>query len=203
MDPATIGLLVSIAPTVLDLLFGQGHIKESSRQQRYPLENMYGYGLEGYGMYGQGYRYPRRQRQLTVQTYFSPKAQPQLIRAAVFNRAIAKSNPWLQFLHENKYFEQIRNILKDAAAKYRKTHPVTEKQRKNLERQSTRLQAELNILQNELQNRALGEEFKEYYPGVNYEDLIKGKINKLQSELNRINGYLQALQSAPVLSAKK
>jgi hypothetical protein len=40
MDPATIGLLISIAPTGLDLLFGQGHIKESSRQQRYPLENM-------------------------------------------------------------------------------------------------------------------------------------------------------------------
>jgi hypothetical protein len=55
MDPATIGLLISIAPTVLDLLFGQGHIKESSRQQRYPPENMYGYGLEGYEMYGQGY----------------------------------------------------------------------------------------------------------------------------------------------------
>jgi hypothetical protein len=46
MDPATIGFLISIAPTVLDLLFGQGHIKESSRQQRYPLENMYGYALK-------------------------------------------------------------------------------------------------------------------------------------------------------------
>jgi hypothetical protein len=102
MDPATIGLLISIAPTVLDLLFGQGHIKESSQQQRYPLENMYGYGLEGYGMYGQGYRYPRRKRTLTVQTYFPPEAQPALVRAAVFNRAIAAKNPWLKFLHEKK-----------------------------------------------------------------------------------------------------
>jgi hypothetical protein len=75
-----------------DLLFGQGHIKESSRQQRYPLENMYGYGLEGYGMYGQGYRYPRRRRKLTVQTFYPPEAQPELIRAAVFNRAIVKKN---------------------------------------------------------------------------------------------------------------
>jgi hypothetical protein len=49
MDPATIGLLISIAPTVLDLLFGEGHIKDSLRHQRYPSENMYGYGLEGYG----------------------------------------------------------------------------------------------------------------------------------------------------------
>jgi hypothetical protein len=79
MDPATIGLLISIAPTVLDLLFGRGHIKESSRQQRYPFESMYGYGLEGYGMYGQGYRYPRRRREVTVQTYFPPEAQPALV----------------------------------------------------------------------------------------------------------------------------
>jgi chaperonin cofactor prefoldin len=203
MDPATIGLLISIAPTVLDLLFGQGHIKESFRQQRYPLENMYGYGLEGYGMYGQGYRYPRRKRRLTVESYFSPEVQPQLIRAAVFNRAIAKKNPWLTFLHDKDYFNRIRTILKEAAAEYRKTNPVTQKQRKNLERQSTRLQAELNILQNELQNKTLGQEFGEDYPGLNYTELIQGKINKLQSELNRVNNYLQALQSPQVLVPKK
>jgi hypothetical protein len=55
MDPATIGLLISIAPTVLDLLFGQGHIKESLHPQRYSSKNMLAYGLEGYG---EGYRYP-------------------------------------------------------------------------------------------------------------------------------------------------
>jgi hypothetical protein len=164
---------------------------------------MYGYGLEGYGMYGQGYRYPGRKRRLTVETYFPPEAQPQLVRAAVFNRAIAKKNPWLTFLHENKYFEQIRNILKDAAAEYRKTNPINPKQKRNLERQSTRLQAELNILQNELQNRTLGKEFESDYPGLDYGQLIQGKINKLQNELNRVNSYLQALQSASVLVAKK
>jgi hypothetical protein len=73
MDPATIGLLISIAPTVLELLFserdqrslfGRGNnidIKHETvpkrHVQRTLLENpkvkMYGYGLEGYG-----YRYP-------------------------------------------------------------------------------------------------------------------------------------------------
>jgi hypothetical protein len=54
MDPATIGLLISIAPTVLDLLFGRGHhIKKEELIQN--LKDMYGYGLEGYGLYGQGY----------------------------------------------------------------------------------------------------------------------------------------------------
>jgi hypothetical protein len=195
MDPATIGLLISIAPTVLDLLFGQGHIKESSRQQRYPLENMYGYGLEGYGMYGQGYRYPRRRRELTVKTYYPPEAQPALVRTAVFNRAIAEKNPWLTFLRSGDYFKRIRDVLKEAAAKYRKTHPVTEKQRKNLERQSTRLQAELNILQNELQNKRLAQEFARDYPGADYTKTIQDKIAKLQSELNRIKPFVETGQS--------
>jgi hypothetical protein len=57
MDPATIGLLISIAPTVLDLLFGRGHhIKDQALIQN--LKNMYGYGLEGYGYAGEGLRYP-------------------------------------------------------------------------------------------------------------------------------------------------
>jgi hypothetical protein len=33
MDPATIGLLISIAPTVLDLLFGHGNI---IKQETFP-----------------------------------------------------------------------------------------------------------------------------------------------------------------------
>jgi hypothetical protein len=56
MDPATIGLLISIAPTVLDLLFGHGY-GNIIKQEMFP-KKMYGYGLEGYGLEGYGYRYP-------------------------------------------------------------------------------------------------------------------------------------------------
>jgi hypothetical protein len=52
MDPATIGLLISIAPTVLELLFGRGSVIKHELILENPKE-MYGYGLEGYG-----YRYP-------------------------------------------------------------------------------------------------------------------------------------------------
>jgi hypothetical protein len=198
MDPATIGLLISIAPTVLDLLFGQGHIKDSSRQQRYPLENMYGYGLEGYGMYGQGYRYPRRRRRLTVETYYPEAVHPDLVRAAVFNRAVAKRNDWITFLRSNDYFKKIRELLKDAAAKYRAQKPLTEKTQKSLDRQATRLKAELSILQNELQNKELAQEFGKKYPGLDYGKTIEEKIAQLQSEINRIQqsvptGQLQVL----------
>jgi hypothetical protein len=195
MDPATIGLLISIAPTVLDLLFGRGHIKESSRQQRYPLENMYGYGLEGYGMYGQGYRYPRRRRKLPVETYYPQEAQPELVRAAVFNRAIVKQNDWIKFLHANDYFNKTRALLKDAAAKYRAQKPLTEKGQKSLQRQLTRLQAELNILQNEAQNKRLAQEFAQKYPGLSYTTVLDEKIAQLQREINRIQQSMPTSES--------
>jgi hypothetical protein len=199
MDPATIGLLISIAPTVLDLLFGEGHIKDSSRQQRYPLENMYGYGLEGYGMYGQGYRYPRRRRKLTVQTYYPEEVQPELVRAAVFNRALAGKNPWLKFLGENDYFNRIRDLLNEAAAKYRQQHPPTEKRTQSLARQLTKLQAELNILQKEAANKSLAQEFARKYPGANYHTALQAKIAQIQNEINRIQHSLPTAQVQPQL----
>jgi hypothetical protein len=199
MDPATIGLLISIAPTVLDLLFGQGHIKKSFRQQRYPPENMYGYGLEGYGMYGQGYRYPRRRRKLTVQTYYPEAVQPELIRTAVFNRAVAAKNPCLKFLHKEKYFERIRNLLKEAAKEYRKLNPPTAKRTQSLSRQLTKLQAELNILQKEAANKSLAQEFAQKYPGADYNTALQAKIAQIQREIDRIQQSLPVGQLQPQL----
>jgi hypothetical protein len=183
MDPATIGLLISIAPTVLDLLFGQGHIKESSRQQRYPLENMYGYSLEGYG-----YRYPRRRRQLTVETYYSPETQPELIRAAMFNRAIAKRNPWIEHLEKSGFYKNVRDLLQQARATYKPKDP--EKRQKVLKRELTRLQAELNVLQDEAKARKLAPEYAQTlgkkYTDLTYDDVLKDKISRLQKEIARI-----------------
>jgi hypothetical protein len=189
MDPATIGLLISIAPTVLDLLFGRGyHIKESFRQQRYPLENMYGYGLEGYGMYGQGYRYSRRRRKLTVQTYYPEEVQPELIRAAVFNRAIAKKNPWIQHLEKEGVYRDIRTLLQKARESYRSKNP--EKRAQLLARELTKLRAELEVLQNEAKARSLAPEFSQKigkkYTDVTYDDVLKDKIARLQNEIARI-----------------
>jgi uncharacterized small protein (DUF1192 family) len=183
MDPATIGLLISIAPTVLDLLFGQGHIKDSSRQQRYPLENMYGYGLEGYG-----YRYPRRRREVTVSTYYPPETQPELIRAAVFNRAIAKKNDWIEHLHDSGFYDKVRDLLQAAKATYKPKDPT--KRQKILNRELTRLKAELNVLQKEQIARSLAPEFSQTlgkkYTDLTYDDVLKDKIARLQKEIARI-----------------
>jgi hypothetical protein len=187
MDPATIGLLISIAPTVLDLLFGRGHIKESSRQQRYPLENMYGYGLEGYG-----YRYPRRRRKLTVETYYPESAHPELIRAAVFNRAIAKKNPWIEHLEKSKFYENVRNLLQQARATYKPKDPA--KRAKTLARELTKLQAELNVLQKEKTARSLAPEYAQTlgkkYTDVTYDTVLGDKIARLQNEIARIQQSL-------------
>jgi hypothetical protein len=192
MDPATIGLLISIAPTVLDLLFGQGHIKDSFRQQRYPLENMYGYGLEGYG-----YRYPRRRRKLTVETFYSPEVQPDVIRAAVYNRAIARNNPWIQHLRKTDFYTKVRQLLQEARATYKPKDPA--KRRKLLNQELTKLQAQLNILQQEKLAKSLATEYGDTY-GKKYKDtydtVLDDKITRLQNEIARIQ---QSLQSLPTV----
>jgi hypothetical protein len=107
MDQATIGFIISIAPTVLDLLFGEGHHIKKTLSNQNNRNNMYGYGLQGYGMLGEGYRYPRRRRKLTVQTYYPEAVQPELIRATVFNRAVAKENPWIRHLRATGAYDRI------------------------------------------------------------------------------------------------
>jgi hypothetical protein len=187
MDPATIGLLISMAPTVLDMLFGQGHIKKSLGQQNYS-DNMYGYGLEGYGMLGEGYRYPRRRREVTVSTYYPPEVHPNLIRATVFNRAIARENPWIKHLRETGAYDKVRKILREAAQTYKTKDP--EKRKKALEREMKKLKAQLNILQNEAARKALAPEFSRKFPGLRYEDLLTEKINQIQQEIDRIQRSL-------------
>jgi hypothetical protein len=126
MDPATIGLLISIAPTVLDLLFGRGHhIKEEELTQN--LKDMYGYGLEGYGLYGQGYRYP------PIQGYYDepvvigkihegpragqelkrypPKVDDLWIATYLLNKRLAAKNLWREYATK---------ALQDASKKYEK-----------------------------------------------------------------------------------
>jgi hypothetical protein len=153
MDPATIGLLISIAPTVLDFLFGQGHHIKKTLSNQNNRNNMYGYGLEGYGMLGEGYRYSRRRRKLTVQTYYPEAVQPDLIRATVFNRAVAKENPWIQHLRATGAYDRIREELRKAAQTYKSKDP--KKRAKSLAHELTKLQTQLNILENEAKSRSL------------------------------------------------
>jgi hypothetical protein len=66
-------------------------------------------------MLGEGYRYPRRRREIKVETYYPESAYPNLIRATVFNRAIAKENPWIKHLRDTGAYDRIRDELRKAA----------------------------------------------------------------------------------------
>jgi hypothetical protein len=126
MDPATIGLLISIAPTILDLLFGRGHhIKDQELTQN--LKDMYGYGLEGYGLYGQGYRYP------TVEGYYDepivigkiqqgPRAGQELKRypPKISDRWVATYLLNKRLAAKNKWREYATKALREASKQYQK-----------------------------------------------------------------------------------
>jgi hypothetical protein len=139
MDPATISLLISIAPTVLDLLFGRGyHIKDQARIQN--LKDMYGYGLEGYGYAGEGFRYPPVEgyydEPITVATIqkegprkgmeikrYPPKIDDRWVAAYLLNKRIAARNAWREYatkaLQEasKQYLEDLKTKSPEAYAR--------------------------------------------------------------------------------------
>jgi hypothetical protein len=146
MDPVTIGLLISIAPTVLDLLFGRGHhIKDQALIQN--LKTMYGYGLDGYGYAGEGFRYPPVQgyydEPVTIATVqkegprkgmeikrYLPKVDDRWVAAYLLNKRIAARNKWREYataaLQEasKKYLEDLK---KDSPESYARAIEQKEK----------------------------------------------------------------------------
>jgi hypothetical protein len=151
MDPATIGLLISIAPTVLDLLFGRGHhIKDQALIQN--LKNMYGYGLEGCGYAGEGFRYPPIEgyydEPTTIATVqkegprkgmeikrYLPKVDDRWVAAYLLNKRIAARNKWRKYatkaLQEasKRYLEDLKK--KDPEAYARVVEQKEEQQEKS------------------------------------------------------------------------
>jgi hypothetical protein len=119
MDPATIGLLISIAPTVLDLLFGHGN---AIKHETFP-KKMYGYGLEGYG-----YRYPPLPEEYTILPYQTSRgAIEKAIRlpskkwaAAYFlNKKSVEKNKWVNFLRKKmddlrkEYYMTVKGVKEE------------------------------------------------------------------------------------------
>jgi histone H3/H4 len=98
------------------LLFGRGHhIKDQELTQN--LKNMYGYGLEGYGYAGEGFRYPPVQgyydepttiatvkkegphKCKEIKTYL-PKVIDRWVAAYLLNKRIAARNRWRKYATE-------------------------------------------------------------------------------------------------------
>jgi flagellin-specific chaperone FliS len=121
--------------------------------------------------------------------------QPDVIRAAVYNRAIAKNNPWIQHLEKSGFYDEVRKLLQKARATYKAKDPT--KRAKTLGRELTKLQALLNILEQEKINKSLSKEYGDLYGKVykdTYDTILDDKIARLQNEIARTRQTLQILK---------
>jgi hypothetical protein len=50
-----------------------------------------------------------------------------MARAAVLNRSVAARSPWIKFLRQNHYLDQVAQILHQAGEEYRALYGVSEK----------------------------------------------------------------------------
>jgi hypothetical protein len=139
--------------------------------------------LYGYGYEGMGYRYPKRRRKVSVETHIGDeKDQEAWAKAAIFNKGIAETNPWIQHLRRTGTYDKIRKALLDAKLTYKPKDP--EKRSNSLKRRMTHIGQELEVLYKEYPT--LRSKYK-YGETIPY-DLARTKIaNKLAREANLIS----------------
>jgi hypothetical protein len=133
--------------------------------------------IYGYGMYGTGYRYPRRKREVKTKI-----DEPKLwARAAIVNKGMADENPWIQHLRSTGAYKEIRNALLKAKATYVPKNP--EKRKTAMQRRKDHLAQELEVLDKDYP------ELKESYTYTKTPyDLARAKVmDKLVREANLMN----------------
>jgi hypothetical protein len=74
--------------------------------------SIYGYGE----LYGSGYRFPRRRRE--VKTSLDDKGKKKYALAAIYNIGAARVNPWIAHLRKEKVYDKIRELLNEARKTY-------------------------------------------------------------------------------------
>jgi hypothetical protein len=202
MDPATIGLLISITPAVLDLLFGRGHhIKKEELIQN--LKDMYGYGLEGYGLYGRGYRYPHVEGYYeepietgTIQKgprkgqklqRYPPKVDERWVAAYLLNKELAKKNKWREFA--TKALREASNkYLADLKAKDPTAYADAIKNRERRQARKGQLplalrSAEAQKMLKDLEGLSEADLIRHYYAGHKIRKKTREKLAKLEQQL--------------------
>jgi hypothetical protein len=135
-------------------------------------------------LYGYGYRYPRAKRK-TIEVLY-PK---EYAKAAIFNKAVAANNNWVQFLKLNGYYDDIRSILQEASQKYRqsglaKQYPP-EKAEEMRQAKLRKLMAQAQALQQYQQ------EYRSLYPqkynkGLTYDEALYEIAYKMDNEFEKL-----------------
>jgi hypothetical protein len=142
-------------------------------------------------MYGYGYRYPRVPRKFEV-VYEDPNYCYKWARSALMNRGVAQHSPWIQFLRDNHYLEQVSNILRKAGEEYRTIHDVKPKYKIAAERRKTKIEKALTAVQDPEIHNLLRAEFGDKFNNA----YIADAVNALKKELDHLNMLIQ-WQAAP------
>jgi hypothetical protein len=199
MDPATISLLISIAPVVLDLLLGRGHrLKKEERIQN--LHDMYGYGLEGYGLYGQGYRYPPvegyYEEPIEIGTIqkgprtgqklqrYPPKVDERWVAAYLLNKKLAAKNEWKTYATKALQTAS-QQYLKDLKKKDPNAYAaaVENKKRRDARKNQVPLalrSAEAQKWLQDLQGLSEADLIRHYYAGQKMRKKTRSKLAQLE-----------------------
>jgi hypothetical protein len=131
-------------------------------------------------LFGYGYRYPRAQRKTIELAY--PK---EYAKAAIFNKAVAANNNWVQFLKFNGYYDEIRRILQSASQEYRKSGLAKQYSPEDLEKMKMAKLRKLNA-----QAKALSDYYKEleaqypskYNEGLTFQEALNELAYKIDNE---------------------
>jgi hypothetical protein len=138
-------------------------------------------------MYGYGYRYPRAKRIVEIQY------PEEYARAAVFNKAAARANPWIKFLKSRGKFQQVGQLLREAAEEYHaspeyKASLTADKEEKLAharESRIRRLEARKRAL--EAAKESLRAKYPSKYAGaVSYDEAYEAALEDILKELRRI-----------------
>jgi hypothetical protein len=142
--------------------------------------SVYGYGTDFIG----GVGYPKVQRQMV---YAEPE---KWAKAAIYNAAVVKENPWVKHLRENGVYDEIRNILNKTKATYKPVNPV--KRTKNLTRELNRVKKIYALV-----NPEYPEVRQEYYFKTPYDEAKAAALARLIKQANRLAKELDVQVQLP------
>jgi hypothetical protein len=193
-------IVTALAPYVLDTFFGEGY-----RPQHIPehvwndIRNISRFSLpsikDKMSLYGYGYRYPRAKRK-TIEIMY-PK---EYAKAAIFNKAVAANNNWVQFLKFNGYYDEIRKLLQRASQEYKQSGLAKQYSTDDLvkmkEAKLRKLRAQAQALSNYA--RELQAEYPtKYNEGLTFQEALNELAYKLDNEFEALG------QGRPFRTAKE
>jgi hypothetical protein len=163
--------------------------------------SMYGYGYDD-ELYGTGYRYPRRKRE--VKTKFDDKGLEKYARASIYNIGAARVNLWIAHLRKEKVYDKIRQAIQDAKKTYVPKPKDPERAKKARERELEMLEEEYGALRRDLSGLAPTYTSK-YGTALAFENArlaaeakIRRRATKLMRQTGKVSNIIPPISKAEI-----